>query len=232
MIADLNSTAQVLSDAGVGAVVDIESLLGLEESLLQVRLGASYEIAPSHRIWLDYVNLSRHAHKVLTENVEIGGETYPTGTEVETDFDLQLVNLVYGYSVIHDDRVDLALTFGMHGMQTQLELQGQTVGTASEDFFLPIPLPGVRMSVVLAKDLYFKTNLELLWLRIGDFEGLMVDAMVGVEWAAFEHVGFGLAYSNLRIKLDMEDGDFGPINFSGTFEFGVSGILLYTVLYF
>lgn len=231
LIADLGSSVQV-DAGGLGAVIDIEEVLGLDNSLLQVRAGASYELAPGHRLWLDYVNLDRDATRTIEAEIEFDGTTYPVGTTIRSEFNLQLLNLVYGYSVIHDERVDLAVTFGIHAMQTQLELQGQSVGTSSESFILPIPLPGMRMNVLLAENLYFKQNLEFLWIRVDNFEGLMADVMVGFEWAAFEHVGFGIAYNHLRISLEMEDDDFSGIDFAGSFEFDVSGLLLYTVVYF
>jgi hypothetical protein len=231
LIADISSSAEVQA-GGLGAVIDIEQVLGVDESLFQVRAGASYEIAPRHRLWLDYVDLSRDSTKTLETDIEFGDTVYPVGTSVHTEMDLQLVNLVYGYSLIHDDRVDLAVTFGMHGMRTQLELQGQSIGGESERFFLPIPLPGIRMNTLLSPDLYFKLNLEFLWIRVDQFEGLMVDSMVGLEWAAFEHVGFGVAYNHIRIGLEMEDDGFATVDFQGRLDFDVAGFLLYTVLYF
>ena len=232
MISDLSSSVEVTTGSGVGGVVDLERALGMEESLTQVRAGMSWEISPGHRLWLDYVNLSRTARRTLSAEIEFDGVTYPVGTSVATDFDLELINLVYGYSVIRDERVDLALTFGIHALETKIELQGESVGTESESFILPIPLPGMRMNILLAKDFYFKQTLEFLWLRFDNFEGLMADVQVGFEWAAFKHLAFGIAYSHLQIALEMEDANFPSVEFEGRFEFDVSGLLLYTTLYF
>jgi hypothetical protein len=231
-VADLSSSVQVNTDAGVGANVDIEELLGLENTLTQLRLGVSFHLADRHRLTVSATDISRHASKSLTADVDFDGETYPIGTVVDSELNIRLFNLVYGYSVVWDDRVNLAVTFGIHTLRTQVGIESASVGAESEEFTLPIPLPGFRMDVALAKDLYLRQNFEFLWLRFDNFEGLMAEVNIGLEWAAFEHVGFGVAYNHMRINLEMEDSNFPAVDFEGRFEFDFSGFMIYTVVYF
>jgi hypothetical protein len=231
-VADLSSSVQVNSDAGLGANVDIEELLGLENTLTQLRLGVSFHLGDRHRLAFSATDISRSASKSLTADIEFDGETYPIGTVVDSELNVRLFNVVYGYSVVWDDRVNLAVTFGIHALRTQISLEGQLVGAESEEFTLPIPLPGFRMDVAICKDFYLRQNFEFLWLRFDNFEGLMADVSIGFEWAAFEHVGFGVAYNHMRINLEMQDSNFPAVDFEGRFEFDFSGLMIYTIVYF
>jgi hypothetical protein len=232
-VAELNSNLQVISGTGLGATVDVEEALGLDESLTQYRIQASFLLADRHRLFFDYVDLSRKATRTIDANITIDDTVYPIGTTVDTEFDLQLINMVYGYSLLYDDRMDIGLTFGIHHLRVRFEAESKSgAGAETERFMLPIPLPGFRAMFALTPELFLRQSLEILYLPFDKFQGLYVDTTIALEWTPFKHLGFGLGWNSTRIRMEMEDEDFPRVEFEGKFQYDVAGVMLYTILYF
>ncbi len=232
VVADIGSELEVISGTGVGAVVDGEEALGLDNSIRQMRIWASIALGERHRLKLDFMDLSRDSTKTLERDITIGDTTYTVGTTVSTDLDLQFINLTYAYSILYDDRMDVALTFGIHGLRTKFDIEGENASGETERFILPVPLPGISATFALTPDLFLKQNLELLWLRYENFQGMMVDMSLSLEYEIFEHVGIGIGYNTVRIRLDMEEETLPSVDFKGSFEFQFSGVAVYLTFFY
>jgi hypothetical protein len=232
-LAGVDTSLQVKGKNGVGASTDIEDLLGLDSSVLSLRIGASVAMADRHRLHFDYFDVSRHESKTLGRDVEFDGTTYPVGTDVDTHMGLQLFNLTYGYSFFQDSRLDMAVTFGIHGLRTRLSLDADALGvTDAEKFFLPIPLPGFRMDVAITPKLWLRQRFEFMWLGIDRYEGLLTDLSFALEYELFDHVALGFGYNTMRMKLRMKDNAFPSVSFEGEFDFQFSGLQFYVKLFF
>lgn len=231
--AGVDTTFDVKGENGIGGKIDAEDLLGLDSSVLSARLSASVALADRHRIHFDCFDLSRSASKRIGRDIEFGDTVYPIGSDVDTRFGLQMFDLTYGYSFLQDDRMDLAVTFGIHGLRTHIRLDAANLGMEeSERFFLPVPLPGLRMDFALTPSLWLRQKIELLWLGADSFAGLVTDFSINLEYAFIEHVAVGIGYNALRMKLRMEDQDFPAVDFQGSFDFDFAGLQLYVSYFF
>jgi hypothetical protein len=232
--ASLDSELQIGSKAlGVAANIDVEEFLHLDETTDVFRAGASYRISGRHRISADYYDLSRSATNRLGIDISVDGEVYNIGTTLESTYDLRFFNVSYGYSFLQDDRMDIAATLGVHGIDLGISLKAAESGKSeTEEFFLPLPLPGLRADFALTSYLLLRQRLEILWLKIDEYEGLLVDTMIGLELSPIDHFGLGIAYHALRFDLEMEDDDFLTVDFKGELELDYSGLMLYGVFYF
>ena len=232
-IGGTSSSFEIISGSGLGASVDVEEVLGLEESVTQYRLQASILLADRHRLSFDYVDLSRKATKTIDATVEIDDTVFPVGTTLETEFDLQLINIVYGYSLVYDDRMDIGLTFGIHHLRVRFEAEATSgAGGETERFLLPVPLPGLRAMFALTPELFLRQSIEILYLPFDKFQGLYVETGIALEWTPFKHLGFGLGWNSTRIRMEMQDDQFPRVEFEGKFQYDVAGVMLYTILYF
>jgi len=232
-LAAVDTTVDVVGENGVGADFDMEDLLGLDTAVFSVRIEASLALAQRHRLLFNFFDMSRTAEKTLGRDVEFDGSTYPVGTDVSSRMSLQMFDLTYGYSFVQDSRVDMAVTFGIHGLRTALKLDASSVGIEEEErFFLPIPLPGIRMDVALTPDFWLRQRIELLWIGTETFSGLMTDFAIAVEYAAFEHVAIGLGYNAVHMKLKMENNNFPAATLRGDFDFQFSGLQFYVNVFF
>ena len=132
-----------------------------------------------------------------------------------------------------DDRFNLAVTLGVHVLHTVAKLDADTpAGTETERFYLPIPLPGLRMDFALTPDLWFRQQIDVLWFSIDNYRGLMTDVSLCVEYALFDHVAIGLGYNAVHMRLRMNDDQFPTVSFRGQFDFDFEGARLYLNFFF
>jgi len=232
-LAAMDTKIDVQSESGLGGLIDFEDLLGLKGSDLGLRLGGSVALAERHRLHLDLFDLSRKGDEQLQREIVFKGTTYPVGSDVDSRLGFQMANLNYGYSFFLDDRFNLAVTLGVHVLHTVAKLEVDALGIAeSERFYLPIPLPGLRMDFALTRDLWFRQHIDVLWFAADGYRGLMTDVGLGVEYALFDHVAVGLGYNAVRMKLRMDDDEFPSVSFRGQFDFDFAGVRLYLNFFF
>jgi len=219
---------EVKSDAGVGASVDFEDVLGMSESTLAFRGEASFSLGARHRIHLDVFSLSREGDKSLANDLQIGNTVFPAGTGVKSESEFQMYMLTYGYSLIQDERMDLAVTFGIHGIRSTLEVNAEVIDRhKSANLFLPIPLPGLRFDTALTPDLWLRQRAEFIWIAAGPYSGILSDLSIRLEYAFAESFSAGIGFNSLQIKLNSSNDDAGGVGFEGNLEMGFSGLMLY-----
>jgi len=231
-LAAVDTSIDVQTDAGIGGKVDFEDLLGLDSSILSFRLGASVALGERHRLYFDMFDLSRKASTRLGRDIEFNGTVYPVGSDIDSKLSLQIFNLSYGYSFLQDDRIDLAVTLGIHGLRTAVSLDSASGAQEDVRFFLPIPLPGLRMDIALTPSLWLRQRYEFLWLGTQTYQGLMTDISFCMEWAFIEHVAVGVGYNTIRTKLSMKSDQFPAVSFRGEFDFEFSGLQFYLQVFF
>jgi hypothetical protein len=222
------SGVETTNDLGTGFSINLEDTLDLDDTKLAYRIEGSVALGARHRIHLDYLNVFREGEKNVEREVQIGNVVFPVGAHIESESSFQLITLTYGYSIVQDERMDLQLTFGIHGMRTELELDAEALNTTrSVNVFLPIPLPGIRFDAVLSKGVWLRQRLDFIWLKVGDYAGLMADygARLEIEVSKGFSVGFG--FNTLNAHVEAQDDDNPGIGHKGSVDYAFSGILLY-----
>jgi hypothetical protein len=225
----VDSTVAVGSEeAGAGLELDLEDVFGLDTSETVLRAGGSYRFGASrrHELELDYLSITRSASKTLEQDVTIDGDTYPAGTEVSTDFDLSIIRLGYGYSYYLNEQVDLGVGFGLYALPISLEFDG-IANSSSSSFTAPLPTLGLSMDVALQENLFLRQRLDVFYLEVGQFQGGMADALLGLEWRPWEHLGVGLAYNRFELSIEAEDEDYPSVDFVGNLDYQYDGVLMY-----
>jgi hypothetical protein len=222
------SGVETTNDLGTGFSINLEDTLDLDDTKLAYRLETSVALGQRHRIHFDYLNVFREGEKNVEREIEIGNTVFPVGAHVESESSFQLITLTYGYSIVQDERMDLQLTFGIHGMRSELELEADVLTTAkSVNVFLPIPLPGLRFDAVLSPGVWLRQRLDFIWLKVGDYAGLMADygARLEIEVSKGFSVGFG--FNTLNAHVEAQDDDNPGIGHKGSVDYSFSGMLLY-----
>jgi hypothetical protein len=234
MIADIDSSAQI-GLGGTGLEIDVEDVLDLDSSQSSFRVDALYRFGSSrrHRIDFTWFDLDRDGTKTLSRNIDVDGVTYPVGTTVQSEFDLAFYNVRYSYSFVHDDRIDLAGSIGLHVTEVGLSVSSAAQGKRGEDVTAPLPVLGVRLDVLLAPKWYVRTSWEVLYLAYDGAEGAISDAMVAVEYRPWQRFALGAGLNAVRFRLEGEEGsDFPELDVNAKFELDYTGLLLYGKLMF
>ena len=223
-----------IEQLGAGIEIDVEDALGLDRSTSVIRGGLLYRFGRSrrHRVDFSYSDFRRDAIKVLEKDIEIGDETITVGERVRSEFNFSVIRGQYSYSFFQDDRMDFSAGIGLYVMPIELQLETSTKRVADETFIAPLPTLYLEGDFAITPKLFLKAGYGILYLKIGDFTGAILDSHLALEDHVWKHVGFGLAIDRLQLEIEAEDDVYPGVDFIGNLTFGYTGVLLYTKIYF
>jgi hypothetical protein len=232
---ETDSSVQINSETlGVGAIIDLENTLGVDERNFQTyRIDANYRFGESrrHEIEFHYFNSERTGDRTLDQDLQIGDTFFPAGTGVVTEFDLRFANFDYVYNFLMDDRVRLGVSVGLHttgiGLKVS-EVGGQKV--EDESFTAPLPMVGLRADVILTKRWRLKTDFNLFYLEYDKYTGRLGDSYLGVEYLPWKNFGFGAGFNYINYRVEADPGS--DIDFNGQLKFQLTGFLIYGKYFF
>ena len=234
-VADINSDVRLGSRAlGTGFDVNLEDALGLESTSTVFRIGATYRFGKSrrHQAELSWFQLNRDAGTTLGQGIEIDNVVFPSGAQVSTFFDLEIWKVAYNYSFYQDDRINLAAGLGVFVMPIKYGVNASGIGQTGEDITAPLPVLGLRADFALTRKWFLRQSIDLFYLKIGDFQGSIVDSTTAVEYKPWKHAGFGLAVNTFQVGIEADGSDYPNIDFVGNIQFDYLGVLLYGKLYY
>jgi hypothetical protein len=225
-----------LSANGLGIGIDLEEALGLDATQTVLRLGGTWRFSDNrrHRADLSWFALRRDGSTQLAQDIIIDGVTYPTGTQVNTGFDLDVYKATYSYSFLQDDRMDIGAGIGLYIMPLRFEFSasGLINGQVSEAVTAPLPVFGLRADFALTPKWLLKSTIDLFYLEYEQFKGGVYSTSVAVEYKAFKRVGFGLGIENFNLAVEAEGQDYPEVDFMGKIEVSYFGAQLYGKVYF
>jgi len=208
----LDSVVRVDSSDGIlGTTIDFESTLGMDKSKSLPVLRGYYRFNKKHRLNFGYLNLERSGLGVSGVEIRFGDITFPANLPLNSFFDIEVYDLAYGYTVKHNEKIDIQLSIGLSLQSIGIGMQGDVVGVLKEETDITVPLPTFG-----ASGDYAFTDKLLLTGRLGVFAieldldssniaGSVIDASLTLFHKTFEHVGFGIGYSFFKVDVDYED---------------------------
>jgi hypothetical protein len=234
-VTSLNTDVRIgLRGAGTGVDVNIEEALDLDSSTTVIRSDLLYRFGDEdlHRFDLTYMNLRRNSQKVLSKEIEFRGQTFTAGTTVDSFFNLEIIEGVYSYSFFQDDRIDAGLGIGVYVMPLELGISATGFGAQSESVTAPLPVIVFRSDFAFTPKLFLKEKIEIFYLELDNFTGVLSDINIALEYNPWEHFGFGVAIDYFRLGIQSNGEDYPNIDFVGDIKFSYTGLMLYGKYFF
>jgi hypothetical protein len=222
----LKSDVRIGSES-TGISVNVEDALGLDTDMVVLRAEGILRLGESrrHRLDFGYFDLSRSGTKTTGRDITIGNTLYPTGTTVDTEFDLKLFKGAYSYSLVQDDRIDFGLGAGLYVAPVNFQVSNSVPGAREESSSTsPLPFLELHIDYALTPKLFLKQKLDLFYAEYKDFKGRLVDASIGLEYNIWKHFGLGLAFNIFSLHVE-DKGD--ATNLKGSIDLAFSGLMLY-----
>jgi len=207
------------SEFAIGTAIDFESDLGLEETKTRPIFDLRWRFAKRHVLDFTYFNLDRSGEQINTVTIRFGETVFEPNLQVplESFLDIEVFEVAYKYSVIHDARKDWSIGLGLSAQDLKAGIRLNTpnedeIVREEGDFVAPLPTFGT--SFTYAFNDKWLLDLSLGWLDVKidigskEFDGGITDVSGGVRWKAFRNVGFGVAYLYFDVNVDVEDSDW------------------------
>ena len=109
-----------LSPSGVGAgtAIDLEELLDLENRERVFRLKGYWRFGLKHRFDFGWYEVDRSSSGTVDEEFEWGGDIIEVDSYVDSTFKTGIFTALYGYSLVHNPRIESGVSVGISVLPT------------------------------------------------------------------------------------------------------------------
>jgi hypothetical protein len=216
------TSLRVDSSTGVqGTPIDGENQFGLDRSDFEPKFQVMVREGARNRLWLDYFTLDRTGSAVIAEPIVFRDVVIQPGDPLQSELDLRLLTLTYGYSFWHGEKLELAATLGVSAVQIQATAKVTTDAVhldQTEDEAGPFATPGFAATWAVSKRFYVDGRLQYLSLHVKDLDGSLGMAEFDALYRFRPNVSFGLGFTEVRAHLASVKTDN-----SGLFDFNTKG---------
>lgn len=227
--------------SGIGLDIDVEELLDLDETNTVFRADALWRFSKNrrHRLDFSWFTLNRDATRQIFQDITIQDNnnnqiTFATGSTLESNFDLDIYELAYSYSIFQDDRVDLAAGAGLYVIPIDFGIRSTrgSLDRGSASITAPLPVINLRMDFALTPTWFIRSRAQAFYLEFDKFTGSILEFQGALECNPWKHVGIGLGFDTMGITVEADGEDWPGVDFKGKVEFDYIGLQLYARLFF
>ncbi|MBT8445215.1 MAG: hypothetical protein HKN81_07710 [Gammaproteobacteria bacterium] len=227
-----------------GDTIDFEETLGLEDGKSVLFGGARWRFNRRHQLEGEIIDLSRSSLlEGASEDLDIGDYEVRVGARIESEFDVTVARLTYGYAVVETEKNSVNLKAGLHvaRFKTLLRLSGNVLkdGVPIEDggfsfvdegadITAPLPHLGVSWGYAISDRFGIRAQGLLFAFKIDDWQGSLVDLGFDAQFHPWRRFGIGAGIRYFKTTLENKDKDrtfgefvyeyYGPVVY-GVFSF-------------
>ena len=232
---DINTEVRLDRVAGpfgtFGDELDMESDLGLEDSDDLWQLDARLRFSKRFALEASYFEIGRSAQSTLSTTVDFGSETFFVNTDVETQFDTDILAASLRFSFIHNDYMELAGSLGAYWMTVDASIAVPAAPvpfSESADVGAPLPLIGMDFRYdFLPTKLALNVRARYFGIEIEDIDGSLTNFNIGLQYNVFDFFGVGLGYESFDFDVTSNNADF-----PGFLRFEYKGPKIFTTFQF
>jgi len=218
----------------LGTGIDFETDLGLDETKTRIMAGGYWRFFKKHRLDFSYFNLDRSGDGTSIVNIRFGDNIFQADVPIHAFLDIEVFNLGYSYSILFDEKKELAFGLALSFQDIAVGLQGTGVLSGfsvseSQSVLAPLPTFTGRFAYAITPKWIVDTNIGYFTVEVdsgGDeLSGDIIAVNAGVKWQLLKHFHLGLLYQYFRVdvntkdearKLTIEYKYNGPVLYMGT----------------
>ena len=219
---------------GINRAIDFDESLRLKKADDTFSAQLSWRFRDRWSVIGQYFKSSDSHRAVLEEDIEWGDVVFGAGSFAAIGSDFSLTRIFIGRHLDTSKRHEFGIGAGIHWLHLGAFVEGEIringiPATARRAVSEEAPLPniGVWYDYSISPRWAFRSRLDLLRADVGDYDGLMVNVALGVNFQAFEHLGFGLNYNYFELDIGIDKPGW-----RGDFETTYDGIYVYASVYY
>ena len=203
-------------NAPVGVRINTKDQLGMKSETGVFRLDGYYRFNDTHSLDFSYFSVRSDGARSINKDINWSGDTISAGAQITSHFNMDVYKINYGYSFYHNEKVELALTAGLHittidiGLGASGTVNGTPTNTYSSSASTTVPLPVIGFKgeyTLINKRLFVTYKTDYFFMQYDNFNGSLLSSALNLEYRFVEHVGVGFGYNANKIFLKADDGD-------------------------
>jgi len=223
-----------------GTLADINDEIDFDEGF---RLGNTDETFAAELSWRfrgkwsvvgQYFKSTDSARAVLEEDIEWGDVVFGAGSNASAGTNFSLTRIFFGRQLDTSKFHDFGIGGGLHWLEMGTFIEGTilingtpTTSRRSVSESAPLPNIGVWYKYSISPRWALRTRLDLLSADVGDYDGLLVNVSLGVNFQAFENFGIGLNYNYFELDVSIDKSGW-----RGKIETTYDGVYVYASFYY
>jgi hypothetical protein len=207
----------------LGTQVSAEDDLALDDAQYLVLGELTLLPGDHHLVRLSGLSARRSAQTTLDRGLVFEDDVYFRGERVDSELNLTMFGLTYGYRFIARERAELTASFGLQVSEVEANVVVRSrVVRDAESGVAPLPLIGLEGRFDFTDRWSLEARVQYLTANIEDVDGSIMDARGAITWRTNPHLVFGLGYRSLSIDIDSQN-ESTP----GFVEMKISGPVLF-----
>lgn len=159
-----------------------------------------------HLIRISAMTVRRHAEHVLDRTIVFDNNTYFAREKVDSELNLSMLGITYGYRFVRSQRAELAGLFGIQISQIEANAVVRSRLTReAESGVAPLPMVGLEGRFDVSSRWSFEGRVQYFTANISDVKGTVHDWRLDTTWRMNPHFKIGLGYRDLNIDVDSKD---------------------------
>jgi hypothetical protein len=193
------------SNGGLGADVNFEDALGLEQRKLVGEASAYWRFSKRWRVDASYFSLNRSASRTLAADVTWGNNTYTAGTVVNSSYKLSDLRAALGYSFFRREDKELGIGGGLHVFGFKASVDAAGIGAGSESVTAPLPFVALYGNFALTDRWALSVRTDWLSLAYDKYAGGIRATAFDVVYQPMKRFAFGFGMHSVTLHLDVNN---------------------------
>jgi len=186
-----------------GTHVAAEDELALDDAQFLVLGELTLLPGEHHLVRLNGFTARRSAQTILQRDIVFENDQYFVGERIDSELNLTMVGLTYGYRFIANERAELTATLGIQIAEIEANAVVRSrVVRDPETGVAPLPLIGLEGRFAFTDQWGFEARLQYLTADIDEVDGSLMDARAAITWRTHPQVVFGLGYRSFTLEVD------------------------------
>jgi hypothetical protein len=194
-----------------GEDIDFEESFGLRKSDEIFSLNFGWRFGEKWQLGAQYFRSSGERGKVLQEDVEWNDIIFGQGTGIVAGQEFQLIRTFFARKFRSSHQHEFGLGLGIHWLELGASIEGNAVvngvpaGIRRESVSADAPLPniGAWYTYSFSPKWAFRARLDWLSAKVGEYDGTLINAALGLNYQVFEHAGLGLSYNLFDLDVNI-----------------------------
>ncbi|MEJ2364350.1 MAG: hypothetical protein P8017_06660, partial [Deltaproteobacteria bacterium] len=188
-----------------GTKLDLKDDLGFDNE--SYPFGGVFLGLGDHHLSFSFYRANYEGKELLTQNINLGGLTFPVGDKIMSTLDYDVYDLTYQYDVLDLENFMAGFSLGLVARvevyDVEAKIRSETTSLSEkEDYTAPVPMLGLNFHLGILADIL---EARVFATGMGYWDGYLVDAQAELSFTPIPYVDITAGYRTFWVDVDAND---------------------------